>query len=177
MNTSTHKKPKLKTLLDVQLKTKVVIEDLKSEFDVINFSGSVITSNLANLISAATIAGIKGKKIKEENVLPILTKVLRSVLVLANTAHLDIPDISDMDEFEESIPVEAIRNPVLSALGMITAISDILHFIYVACEGMIWDQEEHDEEFVGYFYTLIIGIKNIALHYGLKFEDVQSALS
>lgn len=168
-------KQSYKTLLDVQIGTKAEVDDIHDEDDLIKLSLSVITIHLAKLVPLLTRYSLqKNDKPDTSVIVKELGKVLEYTFILCNSCNFDIPDDGYLEQFEDSIPYEVKNDSVLTVMGMLGAVADIFHTIYVEAEGPIWGSEELHSDLSEIVGTIILGMKHLGIKHGFSPDDVIS---
>lgn len=168
-------KTSYKTLLDIQIATRSQVEDIHNEDDLIKLSLSVITVHLAKLVPILVKFSFdKTKKPKIETIIKELGSVLEYTFILCNSCNFDIPEDKELSEFSETIPTEVKNDSVLTVMGMLGAVADLFHIIYVESDEPAWSNEELQEDLFDVISTIIIGIKHLGDKHGFTPENVIS---
>ncbi len=168
----------LKSLLDVQIGTKDQMDEIHDEEDMIRLSLSVMTVHIAKIIPLFAALSLGGKKIKNPtSVIQDLAVVLEYMMIICNSCNFDIPEDVDIKEFGETVPNEVKNDTILTLLGMLGAVSELAHIIYVDTIGFIWEQDELPEDFETNISTIIIGMQNIGIKHGFTMSDIIAELS
>lgn len=164
-----------KTLLDVQIGTKTDVDDIHDQDDLIKLSLSVITIHLAKLVPMLTKYSLQKENKPDTNLIVTeLGRVLEYTFILCNSCNFDVPEDDYLAEFEDSIPYEVKNDSVLTVIGMLGAVADIFHMIYVEANGPVWASEELHSDLAEVVGTIILGMKHLGIKHGFTPDDVIS---
>jgi hypothetical protein len=171
-------KTSYKTILDIQIATKSQVDDIHDEDDLIKLSLSVITIHLAKLVPILTKLSInKDTKVKPETLLKELGKVIEYTFILCNSCNFDIPKDEFLADYAESIPLSVKNDSVLTVMGMIGAVADLFHIIYVDYDIPPWSNEALALDLEDVISTIIVGMKHLGDKHGFTPDDVLAQFS
>lgn len=165
-------KTTLKDIYDVQIATKLEIEELETHDDSINVNISASIIYLAKLLPGLSLQAFGKKKVSKEAVISTCARVLRHMMILSNECNFDMPEEDELDNFEVVIPDEVRQDAVLTITNMICSLTDLLHLINVDTEEPIWSVEELPQDFEDDMFSIIIGIRHLGVKFGFGLDDI-----
>lgn len=172
-----------KGLAEVQIASKIQMAEIESETDLIKLSLAMMVVHSSKLIplfaSEATHSfSDKQKKLRSKGtkskdmIIECLASVLEFLGVLCNECNYDFPEESELDQFEDMMPIEYKNDCILAVLNILGGIQGIANEIYIESQTGIWAEPKVSDLFEDEVLSILISIKAIGIKNGIQINEI-----
>lgn len=160
-------------LSNFRFDNKIIIKGINNHFDDITVNTVLVHSHLSTLLGPFVIQAANDIKVSREIVIQKMALALKHTLAICDACNYDLPEESEVEEFENSLSYDIKMDSVLTLTEMIMCALDILHIInFHSDSALIWAEETVPDDFEKNIISIIIGIKNIGRKYAFTMKDV-----
>jgi hypothetical protein len=170
-------KKDLKSMFDIQVGTKLEMDELENHNDTMNANIVLAITHLSKLLPKLTLQSFGKAKVRREDLIETMSKVYFQIMLLSNACNFEVPEEDELEMFEKSLPPEVKFDAVLTIMGMIGALVDAAQVIWVDLDTPIWAEAEIPEAFEDDIFTVVCGIKTLGEKYNFTLDDVLANVS